>query len=87
MNIITEYAVFERNCNPLYQLTSWYCDLRTKFIASFPGLSMPSFCHLQYENQEESLDRFIYHVMHATADVLFSLLTSGFVLSPSLFIP
>jgi len=29
----------------------------------------------------------IYHVMRATADVTFSLLTSGFVLSPSLFFP
>ena len=29
----------------------------------------------------------IYHVMHADADVTFSLLTSGFVLSPSLFFP
>ena len=29
----------------------------------------------------------IYYVMHATADVTFSLLTSGFVLSPSLFFP
>jgi len=29
----------------------------------------------------------IYHVMRATADVMFSLLTSGFVLSPSLFFP
>jgi len=26
-------------------------------------------------------------VMHAAADVMFSLLTSGFVLSPSLFFP
>ena len=29
----------------------------------------------------------IYHVMHAAADVTFSLLTSEFVLSPSLFFP
>ena len=29
----------------------------------------------------------IYHVMRAAADVMFSLLTSGFVLSPSLFFP
>jgi len=29
----------------------------------------------------------IYHVMRATADITFSLLTSGFVLSPSLFFP
>ena len=29
----------------------------------------------------------IYHVMHAAADVMFSLLTSGFVLSPSHFFP
>ena len=28
-----------------------------------------------------------YHVMRAMADVMFSLLTSGFVLSPSLFFP
>ena len=28
-----------------------------------------------------------YHVMRATTDVMFSLLTSGFVLSPSLFFP
>jgi len=27
----------------------------------------------------------IYHMMRAVADVMFSLLTSGFVLSPSLF--
>ena len=29
----------------------------------------------------------IYHVMHTAADVMFSLLTSGFVLSSSLFFP
>ena len=29
----------------------------------------------------------IYHVMRAAADVTFNLLTSGFVLSPSLFFP
>ena len=29
----------------------------------------------------------IYHVMHAAADITFSLLTSEFVLSPSLFFP
>ena len=29
----------------------------------------------------------IYHVMRATADIMFSLLTSRFVLSPSLFFP
>jgi len=29
----------------------------------------------------------IYHVMRAAADVMFSLLTSGLVLSPSLFFP
>ena len=29
----------------------------------------------------------IYHVMHAAADVMFSLLMSGFVLSPSLVFP
>jgi len=29
----------------------------------------------------------IYHVMRAAADVMLSLLTSGFVLSPSLFFP
>ena len=28
-----------------------------------------------------------YHVMRAAADVMFSLLTSGLVLSPSLFFP
>jgi len=28
-----------------------------------------------------------YHVMHAAADVMFSLLMYGFVLSPSLFFP
>jgi len=29
----------------------------------------------------------IYHMMHATTDVMFSLLTSGFFLSPSFFFP
>ena len=54
-------------------------------VASFPGL------HAQLLSlavrKVGGRPGHIYHIMRATADVSFSLLTSGFVLSPSLFFP
>ena len=54
-------------------------------IASFPTLHT----HLLSlaVQKAEGRSGWIYHVMRAAADVMFSLLTSGFVLSPSLFFP
>ena len=53
------------------------------WLASFPGF------HAQFLSlavrKVGGRPGWIYHMMHATADVTFSLLISGFVLSPSLF--
>jgi len=60
-------------------------EVTTLWLASFLGL------HAQLLSlavqKAEKRPGWIYHMMHATADVTFSLLTSGFVLSPSLFFP
>ena len=53
--------------------------------ASFPGLHAQLLL-LALRKAGERPGR-IYHVMHAAADVMFSLLSSGFVLFPSLFFP
>jgi len=54
-------------------------------IASFPGLHTQLL--LLAVRKAGGRPGRIYHMMHAAADVMFSLLTSGFVLSPSLFLP
>ena len=65
------------NCGHL-----WYRQLQ---VASFPGL-YTQLLSLAVRKVRRRLGR-IYHVMCVAADVTFSLLTSGFVLSPSLFFP
>jgi len=59
----------------------WYRQLQ---VASFPGLYAQL---LSLAVQKVRRLGRIYHVMCVAADVTFSLLTSGFVLSPSLFFP
>ena len=54
-------------------------------IASFPGLHAQLL--LLAVRKAGGRSGRIYHVMCAAADVTFSLLTSGFFLSPSLFFP
>ena len=54
-------------------------------LGSFPGLHA-QLLSLAVRKAGRRPGR-IYHVMRAAADVMFSLLTSGFVLSPSLFFP
>ena len=54
-------------------------------VASFPGLHAQLL--LLAVRKAGRRPGQIYHAMHAAADVMFSLLTSGFVLSPSLFFP
>ena len=54
-------------------------------VASFPGLHAQLL--LLAVRKVGGRPGQIYHVMRATADVTFSLLTSGFVLSPLLFFP
>ena len=60
----------------------WHRQLQ---VASFPGF-YAQLLSLAVRKVRRRLVR-IYHVMCVTADVTFSLLTSGFVLSPSLFFP
>ena len=50
-----------------------------------PGPPRPAF--VAYSTKSRGRPGRIYHVMRAAANVTFSLLTSGFVLSPSLFFP
>jgi len=54
-------------------------------IALFPGLH--TWLLLLAVRKAGGRPGQIYHVMCAAADVTFCLLTSGFVLSPSLFFP
>ena len=54
-------------------------------VASFPGL-YAKLLSLAVRKVRRRLGR-IYHVMCVAADIMFNLLTSGFVLSPSLFFP
>ena len=67
----------------------WFKDvwLHTGYqaLALFPGLHT-QLLSLAVRNAGGRPGR-TYHVMRATADVTFSLLASGFVLSPSLFFP
>jgi len=65
--------------NLLVSHSSW-CSL-----ASFPGFHA-QLLSLVVRKAGRRPGR-IYHMMRAAADVTFSLLTSGFVLSPSLFFP
>jgi len=62
------------------------CSLATghTMVASFPGLHA-QLLSLAVQKVGEGLDGFI--TMRAAADITFSLLMSGFVLSPSLFFP
>jgi len=55
-------------------------------IASFPGLHA-QLLSLAVRNAGEGLRRAWTDLLRAAADVMFGLLTSGFVLSPSLFFP
>jgi len=55
-------------------------------LASFPGLHA-QLLSLAVRKAGEGRPGRTYHVMRAAADVMFRLLTSGFVLSPSLFFP
>jgi len=54
-------------------------------LASFPGLHT-ELLSLAARKMGRRLGR-IYHVMRAAADFTYCLLTSGFVISPSLFFP
>ena len=66
--------------------TSPSCDIQLGMgLASFPGLHT-ELLSIAVRKAEGRLGR-IYHMMRAAADVMFSLLTSGFVLFPSLFFP
>ena len=62
-----------------------HIGITTPEVASFPGLHA-QLLSFAVRKARERPGR-IYHVMHAVADVTFSLLTSGIVLSPSLFFP
>jgi len=61
-------------------------------LASYPGLPSlvprpPRPAFVTCSTKSGGRPGWIYHVMRAAADVMFSLLMSGFVLSPSLFFP
>ena len=56
------------------------------WLASFPGLHA-QLLSLACSTKSGGRPGRTYHVMRAAANVMFSLLTSGFVLSPSLFFP
>ena len=71
--------------NVLGQLTAILCAAWSRKASLVPRPPRPAFVACSTKSGE-GLGR-TYHVMRAAADVMFSLLTSGFVLSPSLFFP